>query len=158
MSKGTQMHLLKGRAHASLSKTNTLGQQWLAWLVLISAKVCYVMMRSEGKGYLYNCNCVALETAGRNMKYCRNICVLPLPCLLLAFSSGTPTATSAPKVHLMWFQGGKENSYLKNSRQIRLYLCLLQIQRSDYNNIKNKSWWCSLSLFFSFLQVFFRLS
>lgn len=57
---------------------------------------------------IYNCNCVVLETVGRSRKHCRNLCVLSLPCSLLAFSSGSPTATSAPKVALDVIPRSKE--------------------------------------------------
>lgn len=52
--------------------------------MLISAKVCYGVMGSKGEGYLYNFNCIALET-GRNRKHCRDFFVLSLLSSLMAF-------------------------------------------------------------------------
>jgi len=88
-------------------------------------------MGCEGKGYLYNYNCVALETAGMSRKYCRDFCVTSFPCSLLPFSSRTPVATFATKVHLMGFLRAKKNSCVRSSGQTGLDLCLLQIQTND---------------------------
>lgn len=123
------MHLLKGRA----CLFPRLIYWWLAWLALISAKVCYgVMGRVRDISLIL---IVLLLRWGRNRKYHRDFFVLSLLCSLLAFSSHS-NSPSAPKVHLMWFRGAK-NSSLRGSGQAGLYLHLLQIQRND-SKIKKK--------------------
>lgn len=126
----------------------------LAGLVWDRIKVCCGVMGTEGKGLLWNRGCIALVALGRSRKHCRNFCVLPLPCSLLAFNSGTPPVT--------WLDVIPRSKELLPKKPWADWtdLCLLQIQRNDYKILggKKMSRWFCLCLFCSFLQDLFRLS
>lgn len=120
-------------------------------LVWDRIKLCCGVMGTEGKELLCNWDCVALVTLGRS----RNFSVLSLPCSLLAFSSGTPPATSLDEIPR------SKELMPKEPWADWADLCLLKIQRNDYNNIRKtnkKKEQVILSLFCSGLQVLFRLS
>lgn len=106
----------------------------LAGLVWDRIKVCCGVMGTEGKGLLWNHGCVALVALGRSRKHCRNFCVLPLPCSLLAFNSGTPPVT--------WLDVIPRSKELLPKKPWADWtdLCLLQIQRNDYKILGGKKW------------------
>lgn len=106
-------------------------------LVWDRIKLCCGVTGTEGKELLCNWDCVALVTPGRS----RNFSVLSLPCSLLAFSSGTPPATSFDEIPR------SKELMPKEPWADWADLCLLKIQRNDHNNIrktnkKKSRWFC----------------